>query len=162
MTVGVGAAALAAAGIAYATGFVGSPTITTLATGSLPDATQLNASRIKFETKDPTTVVQQSITWHAGDSSGWHSHPGFVLVVVKSGPLYYETADCVTHTYASGQMFIESGSDPARVVQPAGASDATIYETYVIPADRPARVDAQAPSCGTPQNKLRPGAQVDA
>ena len=70
--------ALATAGA----GFVGTtPVRGTLAVHDV----HLNADRIKFQTKGETDVVVQTTTYAPGGFSGWHTHPGFVLVVVESG-----------------------------------------------------------------------------
>src|SRR5262249_48262690 len=45
-----------------------------------------------------------------GGSSGWHSHPGGAIVVVKTGTLtVYESvgSHCRSTTYTAGQAFIE-------------------------------------------------------
>jgi len=41
----------------------------------------LNSDRVKFQTKDPTAVRFQTLTFQAGARTGWHHHPGFTLVV---------------------------------------------------------------------------------
>lgn len=40
---------------------------------------------VKFQTKAPVDLVMQTITFGAPSTSGWHSHPGVVLVVVPAG-----------------------------------------------------------------------------
>src|SRR5438270_6655878 len=57
-----------------------------------------------------TDVAMAQITVNPGGSSGWHSHPGGAIVVVKSGSLtVYESrgSQCTSVTYGAGQAFIE-------------------------------------------------------
>src|SRR6202795_4656149 len=52
---------------------------------TLSDSVQVNQDRVKFQTKDPTDVMVQTITFQPGGTSGWHFHPGVVILVVESG-----------------------------------------------------------------------------
>src|SRR5215470_17563389 len=57
-----------------------------------------------------TDVAMAQITVVPGGSSGWHSHPGGAIVVVKTGTLtvYQSTGNkCDTTTYNAGQAFVE-------------------------------------------------------
>jgi quercetin dioxygenase-like cupin family protein len=50
------------------------------------------------------------ITVDPGGSSGWHSHPGGAIIVVKTGTLtVYRSigSQCQSTTYSAGQAFIE-------------------------------------------------------
>ena len=40
---------------------------------------------VKLKTKGPIEVADQVLTIQPGGHTGWHSHPGPVLVVIKSG-----------------------------------------------------------------------------
>ena len=40
----------------------------------------INSERIKFQTKGPTDTYEVRLVWGAGGNSGWHHHPGMVLV----------------------------------------------------------------------------------
>ena len=57
-----------------------------------------------------TDVAMAQITVDPLGSSGWHSHPGGAIIVVKTGELtlYRAVGDqCQIHTYSAGHMFIE-------------------------------------------------------
>src|SRR5690349_8689887 len=57
-----------------------------------------------------TDVVMAQITVDPGGSSGWHSHPGGAIVIVKTGTLtVYRSlgSQCQIETYNAGQAFIE-------------------------------------------------------
>ena len=133
--------ALATAGA----GFVGTtPVRGTLAVHDV----HLNADRIKFQTKGETDVVVQTTTYAPGGFSGWHTHPGFVLVVVESGALTLQVG-CSVNTYSVTQSFYESGTTPI-MARNLGASPAVVRITYVVPKGSPVRLDVpqtEAPAC---------------
>jgi hypothetical protein len=124
-------------------------------TGTLAGHVQVNADRIKFQTKGDTDVVVQTITYKAGGFSGWHTHPGFVLAVMESGAVTIQVG-CSVHTYAgppapgaAGQSFYESGTTPI-MARNLGATPAVVRVTYIVPRGSPVRreVDlSQAPHC---------------
>src|SRR3982750_2100360 len=85
------------AGVALAslgTGF----TSTTLVTANFNGTVHVNSDRIKFQTKDPTVFRTQTIAVAAGAFSGWHHHPGVILVSVKQGAVTVWQADCTSKT----------------------------------------------------------------
>jgi quercetin dioxygenase-like cupin family protein len=106
----------------------------------------LNADRIKFQTKDATDVVVQEIVQDVGGNSGWHSHPGFVVGIVKSGSVSI-TVGCTTTTYLTGQTFLETGNIPT-IARNASSTDSLVVEaTYFVPKGVPTRRDANPPTC---------------
>ena len=68
---------------------LGSPgsgvTPTNLVTANFDHTVHLNSDRVKFQTKDATDVRIQKIVFAPGAYSGWHHHPGMVLLAVESG-----------------------------------------------------------------------------
>ena len=123
-------------------------TSTPLVTANLDNKVQLNSDRIKFQTKDPTVVRVAKVVFGAGGSSGWHHHPGFVLVSVQSGSVTVWHSDCSQTTYGAGSAFVESGHDPGQVTSAGGATN---YVTYVVPNVNPLvfRIDDAAPACAS-------------
>lgn len=121
-------------------------TATPLVTANLDNAVQLNSDRIKLQTKDPTVVRVATVVFGAGGSSGWHHHPGFVIVSVKTGSVTVWGSDCSQTTYGAGSAFVESGNDPGQVTSVGGATN---YVTYVVPNVNPLvfRIDDPAPVC---------------
>ena len=121
-------------------------TSTPLVTANLDNKVQLNSDRIKLQTKDPTVVRVASVVFGAGGFSGWHHHPGFVIVSVKSGSVTVWQSDCSQTTYGAGSAFVESGDDPGQVTSAGGA---TTYVTYVVPNVIPLvfRIEDTAPAC---------------
>src|SRR5687767_265144 len=60
-------------------------TSTNLVTANFDHAVHVNSDRVKFQTKEPTDVRVQKLVFAPGSFSGWHHHPGLVLVTVESG-----------------------------------------------------------------------------
>ena len=143
-TVGVVAVVGTFAAVAFGSGLVF--TSKTLVDANLDNKVQLNSDRIKFQTKDPTVVRVAAVSFLAGDTSGWHHHPGFVIVAVTTGSVTVWKADCSQTTYGTGSAFVESGDDPGQVTSAHGA---TTYATYVVPNVDPLlfKIPDAAPAC---------------
>jgi quercetin dioxygenase-like cupin family protein len=57
-----------------------------------------------------TDIVMVQLTVDPGGSSGWHSHPGGAIIVVKQGSITVHKAvgsQCQIETYSAGQAFLE-------------------------------------------------------
>jgi quercetin dioxygenase-like cupin family protein len=133
----------------------GSGTIitTNFVTSDLDKDVQVNNTRVKFQTKDGTDVRVQKLEFPPGAFTGWHHHPGLVLVVVESGSLTLTDASCATKAYGpgspNGAVFVE-GDDHAHEASSSGG--ATVYVTYVVPSASPAvfRNEDPVPFCAQP------------
>jgi len=137
-------------GVALATAPSGTRTVDYAATGSLPDAVHFNANRVKLQTKDPTNVVTQTITYGPGASSGWHSHVGIVVVVVKDGSVTRYRSDCVSQTFHAGDVFVETGDmGPLVLRNESTTTPAHLAATFVAPPPVPdnLRINEPNPGC---------------
>ncbi|MBA2360332.1 MAG: cupin domain-containing protein [Actinobacteria bacterium] len=104
------------------------------------------AGHVKLHTKGATDVTMQTITIAPGGSSGWHSHPGIVLVAVQSGALTRYDEHCRTTPYGAGSGFVEFGNHPALVRNNSGAP-VVLYVTYISPKTATAlRIDKPQPA----------------
>jgi hypothetical protein len=126
-------------------GFVTVP----LVTADLNHKVKLNSDRIKFQTKGRTDVRIARVDIAPGGYSGWHHHPGMVIVTVASGAVTFTHSDCSSKTYgpglANGAVFVESGDDPAQASSTTGA---TLYATFVAPNNAGFRIDDHGfPGC---------------
>ena len=145
----VGTLAAAALGSPPSSGFVGE---TPLVTANLDNALHLNSDGVKFQTKDPTEVRVQRVVIGPGAFSGWHHHPGIVIVAVQSGEVTFTQSDCSSKTYSldpnnpNGAVFVEGGDDPGQASSVAGA---TVIATFVAPATNPPvfRIEDDPPPC---------------
>lgn len=139
---------------AVAFGSAGSGRVTTLLVTKADnnETIELNNDRIKFQTKGPTDVRVQTITFSPGGYSGWNHKPGFVLVAVQSGEVTVFDSECNGRTYgpnsANGSVFVEYGDEPAEV-RNMSSEPATVYATLVAPDADPAvfRIEDDPPPC---------------
>ena len=95
-----------------------------------------------------TDVVMAQITVDPGGSSGWHSHPGGAIIVVKQGaPTVYRAigSQCQTATYSAGQAFIERPGEVDQVVN-SGTVPYILFVTFPrVPQGESARIDEPDP-----------------
>lgn len=122
-----------------------------LSRGTVSESVHYNTGEVKFQTKGPVDLVTQTITFDALGSSGWHAHPGVVLVTVKSGSLVRYDEDCTSIVYPAGSAFTESGDHAGLVRNESTTAPAVVYATFIAPAGTTAlRIDKGNPGC--PQN----------
>jgi len=141
------------AGTVLATGAINFHS-TILSRGTLSEPVHFNTGAVKFQTKGSVDFVTVTVTIDAPGSSGWHAHPGVVLVTVASGSVvqYDEHCSATTHTALSASSsFVESGDDPGVVRNESTSIPAIVYVTYIVPTGTTAlRINKDNPSC--PQN----------
>jgi hypothetical protein len=127
-------------------------TSTIFATGDLDETVNINHDRVKFQTKGPTDVRVQQLVFAAGAYTGWHHHPGVVIVTVASGVITVVQADCSTKNYGAGtgngSVFVEGHDTPMEARSAAGG---TVYATYVAPDATPRvfRIEDDAITCSS-------------
>jgi quercetin dioxygenase-like cupin family protein len=96
------------------------------------DEVHLNSDRVKFQTKGPTFVRVHKLVMLPGGRTGWHHHPGFVLVAVKAGEVTVFDSQCNARIYRKNTAFVEYGDEPLEV-RNLGTEESTVYATYVDP-----------------------------
>lgn len=124
--------------------WTGSP----LVVANLDEVARTNDERIKFQTKEPTDTQVVRLEWSANGSSGWHHHPGMVIVQVASGSIdvtRVENGRCETKTYAAGSTFVEGESAHVGV----SSTGAVAYATAIIRNGQPGRINDDVPSCAS-------------
>jgi quercetin dioxygenase-like cupin family protein len=106
-------------------------------------ATQLTRATLgKFEAENKGIEVQSGrrsadlaivkVVIEPGGSTGWHHHPGVVLVPVKAGTVTEYDAQCHKSVYKAGKGFVESNSE-VHIVRNEGDVKAVLYATYLVP-----------------------------
>lgn len=114
---------------------------------NLQDEARINHDRVKLQTKGATVVRVQRLTFAPGAFTGWHHHPGAVIVTIASGSLTLTDGSCQSKTYGpgspNGNVFIE-GHDDAH--QASSAGGAVVYVTYLSP-DATFRVEDPVQNC---------------
>lgn len=105
------------------------------------------AEPISVSTNGPSDFHIHQVILEPGADSGWHTHPGTALDIVKTGTVtaYFEGVDCEPVTVEAGQAFFV----PAGVAHFAaneGSVAAEIYVTYLVAAGAAPRADAAPPA----------------
>jgi quercetin dioxygenase-like cupin family protein len=83
-----------------------------------------------------TDVAVATVTIEPGGSSGWHHHPGIVLVVVQSGTVSFYDKHCHADVHQAGETFIESSDSPG-LAKNTGTGTAVVEATFIVPASTP-------------------------
>jgi quercetin dioxygenase-like cupin family protein len=95
-------------------------------------------------------VAVATITFPPGGSSGWHHHPGVVLVVVRSGTVTFYDRKCRSEVHNAGDAFVESSNSPG-LAKNNGTDNAVVDATFIVPtssakaAPTPLRLDDPQP-----------------
>ena len=99
------------------------------------------------------TVIQQIIIGPGGHT-GWHSHPGPAVALIKAGALaLYSSEDptCTPRIYLAGEAFVDSGQGHVHLARNLSATEnVEVWVTYFdVPPGASPRVDAANPgNCG--------------
>jgi len=147
-----GKALVIAAGVA-ALAFV--PTAAGATPGSGVSATVVaqGTSVGKLKVKAPkgrADVTFRTITIEPGGSTGWHTHSGQLIAVVKSGTLTRTLDDCSVEVSPAGTSFIEpSGKKHRHIGRNLGTEPVVLWVTYLLPQGSELSDDAEAVECGS-------------
>jgi quercetin dioxygenase-like cupin family protein len=100
---------------------------------------------------DTRETVMQDILLAPNGRTGWHSHPGPALAVIKSGALTLFADDggtCTSQTYPAGTAFLEHGQGHVHLGVNLSASENTeVVVTYFdVPPGGSVRTDESAPA----------------
>jgi hypothetical protein len=95
------------------------------------------------------TVIQQIVVGPGG-ATGWHSHPGPVVVLIKTGRMSFYDSDsptCTPRFYDAGQAFIDAGQGHVHNARNESATDnLELWATYFdVPVGGAFRNDAANP-----------------
>lgn len=159
LAVTVGAAGVASAVATPGTGILGAPI---LARGTLEadhghhnHKGKRHHKPVKLKLQRPSDVIVQHVTVAPGGSTGWHSHPGPAVVIVKSGSFTLYDGDdprCRGKTYSVlpgspvGKVFIDEGRGHVHIGRNLGSTNTELYVTYLdVPAGSEPRIDVPDP-----------------
>jgi quercetin dioxygenase-like cupin family protein len=137
-SLGGGPAAGATAGLTPA---ASGPTVTPVAAALVPGPVHLDR-------KGRSNVLTARLDFKPGDSTGWHYHPGPVVVQAVSGSLTLRHAAqgrCITEVVRAEHGFTELPG----VVHVAGnqrQDPAVVYATFILPPGAPPSVSAPIPA----------------
>jgi quercetin dioxygenase-like cupin family protein len=74
----------------------------------------VQSNDVKLHAKDRADVVTQRVTLDPGGDTGWHTHFGPGIILVKSGTITLYHGDdptCTGQRYSAGEGFVEPGND---------------------------------------------------
>lgn len=95
------------------------------------------------------TVIQQIIIGPGGHT-GWHSHPGPAVAMIKAGALALYSSDdptCTPHIYLAGEAFVDAGQGHVHMARnPSATENVEVWVTYFdVPPGGSPRLDAADP-----------------
>ena len=99
----------------------------------------------KLVTSGPSNFIVQDVSYFPGGHTGWHSHPGILLVSVTEGSIEWYNANCERTVYNVGDSLTESTA--THFVRNVGSVNARFMVTYVLAKGQPRRIDQPAPAC---------------
>ena len=143
------------AGAALATSGSGILSAPVLTRASFVDPVDLKfkvrgADADNIHVRDAQETVIQQIVIGPGGQTGWHSHPGPAVVLIKAGELTLYSSDdptCTGRTYSAGQAFVDSGQGHAHIARNLSQTQNTeLFVTYFdVPVGGPFRIDVPDP-----------------
>ena len=128
----------------------GTPSVATPPAGltNVQLARGTNTSHGSIRLQSGTDFAMAQITVNPGGSSGWHSHPGGAIILVKEGALTVYSAaghHCRTTVYTAGQAFIERPGEVDDVLN-AGSTPYVLLVTFPnVPQGGSTRTDEPDP-----------------
>lgn len=83
--------------------------------------------------QDASNVVMAKVTWAPEGTSGWHTHPGPVIVAITEGEIeLVNKRDCLVRTYRAGEAFFDPGQGNVHIASNPSATDQTVaYATFL-------------------------------
>lgn len=102
---------------------------------------------VELKSKDNTDIAVSSIVVPPGGHSGWHFHPGPVVVLVTAGEITFyhgSDANCSGIRHPAGTAFIEEGG-VVGIARNEGTVTATVVATFFAPLGVATRLDANRP-----------------
>src|SRR6478736_10515023 len=115
---------------------------------NVPLARGTNVSHGTIPLQFGTDVAMAQITVNPGGSSGWHSHPGGAIIVVKTGTLtMYRSvgSQCRVTTYSAGQAFVERPGEVDDVLNTGSVPYVLLVTFPRVPQGASARTDEPGP-----------------
>ncbi|MFJ4913714.1 cupin domain-containing protein [Streptomyces sp. NPDC088726] len=144
--------ALVLGGCVAALCFLPSAAVATPGSGVSGTVVAEGTSPGKLKVKTPkgrTDVTFRKITVAPGGSTGWHTHRGQLVAVVKKGTLTRTLDDCSVEVTPAGTSFIEpSGADHRHIGRNLGTGPVVLWVTYLLPEGSELSDDADAVDCG--------------
>jgi quercetin dioxygenase-like cupin family protein len=100
---------------------------------------------LHLEDKGQSEFYFQDLVLAPSGRTGWHAHPGLLLITIKEGSVEWYDHNCGKRTYAAGQSFTEA-AEPHNVVNP-GPGNAHLLIAYIVKKGEPRRSESEQPKC---------------
>ena len=84
---------------------------------------------------------ERVVTDSSGFDSGWHIHPGLVIVQIEAGSVQFTQGSCTPKTYGPGETIVEVPWKAARFVATGAATWTT---TFFVPTGQQLSVPMSA------------------
>jgi uncharacterized cupin superfamily protein len=100
------------------------------------------------KTKGLSDLYVQSNIWQPGGSTGWHTHPGYSLIIVTAGTVTAyggNDRDCKPAVYTEGMGFVDPGGEHVHLIRNEGTVPASTIAVQLIPTGAMRRIDAADP-----------------
>lgn len=100
--------------------------------------------------RDASNTITVAVAWDPGGTSGWHTHPGPVVVNVTEGEVTVTNAiDCVPRTYGVGEAFLDPGQGNIHIATNASEDDGAeaVGTFFGVPDGGPATIMAPPANC---------------
>lgn len=105
-----------------------------------------SVDQISINVDEPSNVVFARIKIEAGGTSGWHSHPSNLFVLVKRGrAVYVDGETCEREVLRKGDVFVETPGEVAKVVTNQRRPAVFIANFVGLPPDTPTLIDEPNP-----------------
>jgi quercetin dioxygenase-like cupin family protein len=115
--------------------------------GSLKEKIKVGTEwTVTLEDSGQSEMYFQDLIIGPGGYTGWHSHPGLLLITMKEGSIDFYNKDCVKTSYKAGESFSES-ADPHAAVN-SGSVNARLLVAYLVKRGELRRIEQPQPKCG--------------
>lgn len=113
----------------------------------LPEALEYEEDApIGHGTRSPSVFIFEDNSFDPGGNTGWHYHPGILLVTMVEGSVDWYDARCQKHVRKAGDFFMERDRE-IHELRNSGSGPARLIITFVIAKGLTFKISAPAPPC---------------
>jgi quercetin dioxygenase-like cupin family protein len=99
---------------------------------------------VNLHVDGPSDTLQALLVFQPGAETGWHIHPGPVVVVVKSGALTETHSNGCTTVHPTGSVFFESAGEVHNATNRTNGV-AEVFATFMSPSGAPPLISVPDP-----------------
>ena len=103
---------------------------------------------VNLDLSAPSDFYFQDLVVAPGGRTGWHSHPGLLMIAIKEGSIDFYDEDCHKRSFSAWQSFTES-ADPHNAFN-TGTTNARLLVSYIVKKGEPRRIEQAQPPCAVP------------